>query len=47
VAVNFLGYVEVDGVYKCRVREFRPGAPTIALPVGEIRTQEGRVFRLD
>ncbi len=47
VACRVIRDWEDDGVRWAEVQEPGPTKPPISLPIGEVRTREGRVFRLD
>lgn len=47
VACRLVRDWEDDGVRWAEVQEAAATKPVIALPIGEVRTREGRVFRLD
>lgn len=43
---TLLGWIERAGVYRGRVKGFDHNDPELELPIGEIRTADGRVFRI-
>jgi hypothetical protein len=43
---NILEWGEKGGVYSAKVRGYLPGDPVLELPVGEVRTADGKVYRL-
>lgn len=40
-------WIESDGNFYSKVQPFRPLSPIVTLPVGEVRTRDGKVFRLE